>query len=45
MKLDSAVAKDTIAEDASLVIATAEGLIVLAVCGHARSINTVGYPR
>jgi 7,8-dihydropterin-6-yl-methyl-4-(beta-D-ribofuranosyl)aminobenzene 5'-phosphate synthase len=37
--------EDTLPEDQSLVIDTAEGLVLLSGCGHAGVINTVEYAR
>lgn len=37
--------EDTIAEDASLVIDTADGLILVSGCGHAGVINTIEHAR
>ena len=37
--------EDTIPEDQALVINTAEGLVVLAGCGHAGIVNTMEYAR
>lgn len=37
--------EDTIPEDASIVVDTAEGLVVISGCGHAGIINTVEYAR
>lgn len=45
VKTATGVAEDTIPEDASIVIATQEGLIVVSGCGHAGMINTVEYAR
>lgn len=45
IKLASGDADDTIPEDASLVIVTDDGLVVLAGCGHAGIINTVEFAR
>ncbi len=36
---------DTVPEDASLVIDTAEGLILVSGCGHAGIVNTIDYAR
>jgi 7,8-dihydropterin-6-yl-methyl-4-(beta-D-ribofuranosyl)aminobenzene 5'-phosphate synthase len=44
-KLASGAAADTIPEDASLIIATDEGLVMLTGCGHAGIVNTVEYAR
>ena len=38
-------AEDTLPEDASLVIVTSRGLVILAGCGHSGIINTVEYAR
>ncbi len=45
VKTPSGEVDDTIPEDSSLVIQTADGLVVLAGCGHAGIINTVDYAR
>lgn len=45
LKLPGGEVDDTIPEDLSLVIASAEGLIVLTGCGHAGIVNTVEYAR
>ena len=45
LKLASGNVDDTIPEDSSLIIATEEGLIVLAGCGHAGIINTIEHAR
>ena len=37
--------EDTIAEDASVIVDTADGLIVVSGCGHAGMINTIEYAR
>lgn len=37
--------EDTIAEDASVVVDTAEGLVVISGCGHAGIINTMEFAR
>ena len=37
--------EDTIAEDASVIVDTADGLIVVSGCGHAGIINTIEYAR
>lgn len=39
------VVEDTIPEDASVVVETAQGLVVISGCGHAGIINTVEYAR
>lgn len=39
------VTEDTIAEDASVVVDTAEGLVVVSGCGHAGVVNTIEYAR
>jgi len=37
--------EDTVPEDASVVVETAEGLVVISGCGHAGMINTLEYAR
>jgi 7,8-dihydropterin-6-yl-methyl-4-(beta-D-ribofuranosyl)aminobenzene 5'-phosphate synthase len=37
--------EDTVPEDASVVVATPEGLVVISGCGHAGMINTLEYAR
>ena len=37
--------EDTIAEDASVIVDTADGLIVVSGCGHAGIVNTIEYAR
>ena len=37
--------EDTVPEDASVVVATPEGLVVISGCGHAGIINTLEYAR
>jgi 7,8-dihydropterin-6-yl-methyl-4-(beta-D-ribofuranosyl)aminobenzene 5'-phosphate synthase len=37
--------EDTIPEDQALVINTSDGLVVVAGCGHAGIVNTMGYAR
>jgi 7,8-dihydropterin-6-yl-methyl-4-(beta-D-ribofuranosyl)aminobenzene 5'-phosphate synthase len=37
--------EDTVPEDASLVINTAEGLVIVSGCGHSGIVNTVAYAR
>ena len=39
------LAEDTIPEDASVVVDTADGLLVVSGCGHAGMINTLQYAR
>jgi 7,8-dihydropterin-6-yl-methyl-4-(beta-D-ribofuranosyl)aminobenzene 5'-phosphate synthase len=39
------LAEDNVPEDASLVIDTADGLVVLSGCGHAGIVNTTEYAR
>ncbi len=41
----SGLIEDTVAEDASVVVDTADGLIVVSGCGHAGIINTMEYAR
>lgn len=45
VRLPTGLADDAIAEDMSLVVATEEGLVVLAGCGHAGIINTADHAR
>ena len=45
LEQDGALVEDTIPEDQALVINTAEGLVVLAGCGHAGIVNTMEYAR
>jgi len=45
LKTPQGVVEDTIPEDASLVIDTPQGLVVITGCGHAGVINTVEYAR
>lgn len=45
VKTADGLVDDTIAEDSSLVIATKEGLVVVAGCGHAGIINTLDHAR
>jgi 7,8-dihydropterin-6-yl-methyl-4-(beta-D-ribofuranosyl)aminobenzene 5'-phosphate synthase len=39
------LAEDTVPEDASVVVNTASGLIVVSGCGHAGVVNTIEYSR
>ncbi len=41
----SGVVEDTIPEDASIVVNTPEGLVVVSGCGHAGIVNTLEYAR
>jgi len=45
IKLINGDTEDTVPEDSSLVIDTAQGLVILSGCGHAGIINTVEYAR
>jgi 7,8-dihydropterin-6-yl-methyl-4-(beta-D-ribofuranosyl)aminobenzene 5'-phosphate synthase len=45
LKSPAGEVEDNIPEDASLVINTAEGLVLVSGCGHAGIINTVEYAR
>lgn len=45
LEQDGELVEDPIPEDQALVINTAEGLIVLAGCGHAGIVNTMEYAR
>jgi 7,8-dihydropterin-6-yl-methyl-4-(beta-D-ribofuranosyl)aminobenzene 5'-phosphate synthase len=45
IEYDGAMKEDTIPEDQALVIDTAEGLVVVAGCGHAGIVNTMEYAR
>ncbi len=45
LEQDGALVEDTIPEDQALIINTAEGLVVLAGCGHAGIVNTMEYAR
>ena len=45
VQTDGGLVEDTIAEDASLVIDTADGLILVSGCGHAGVINTIEHAR
>jgi len=45
VKTADGLVEDTIPEDSSIVIATADGLIVVSGCGHAGMINTLEYAR
>jgi 7,8-dihydropterin-6-yl-methyl-4-(beta-D-ribofuranosyl)aminobenzene 5'-phosphate synthase len=45
LELPTGTAPDTIPEDGSLVIATAQGLVVLTGCGHAGIVNIVEHAR
>ena len=37
--------EDTVAEDASVIVDTAEGLVVISGCGHAGIVNTIEHAR
>lgn len=41
----SGLVEDTVPEDSSIVVDTAEGLILISGCGHAGIINTIEYSR
>jgi 7,8-dihydropterin-6-yl-methyl-4-(beta-D-ribofuranosyl)aminobenzene 5'-phosphate synthase len=45
VRTSAGLVEDTVPEDASLVVDTAEGLIVISGCGHAGIINTIEYSR
>jgi 7,8-dihydropterin-6-yl-methyl-4-(beta-D-ribofuranosyl)aminobenzene 5'-phosphate synthase len=45
IKLKDREIEDTVPEDSSLAIDTAEGLVILSGCGHAGIVNTVDYAR
>jgi 7,8-dihydropterin-6-yl-methyl-4-(beta-D-ribofuranosyl)aminobenzene 5'-phosphate synthase len=45
LKTSSGDVEDTIPEDASLVIDTAEGLVLVSGCGHAGIVNTVEHAK
>jgi 7,8-dihydropterin-6-yl-methyl-4-(beta-D-ribofuranosyl)aminobenzene 5'-phosphate synthase len=45
LKTPQGVVEDSIPEDASLIIDTPEGLVVITGCGHAGIINTIEYAR
>ena len=45
LETPSGKTEDTVPEDASLVIDTAEGLVVVSGCGHAGIINTIDHAR
>ncbi|MGH7525386.1 MAG: MBL fold metallo-hydrolase [Gemmatimonadales bacterium] len=45
LKTPEGVVEDSIPEDASLVIDTPQGLVVIIGCGHAGVINTIEYAR
>ncbi|HEY7481457.1 MAG TPA: MBL fold metallo-hydrolase [Gemmatimonadales bacterium] len=45
LQMPDGVVEDSIPEDASLVIDTPEGLVVISGCGHAGTINTVEFAR
>jgi 7,8-dihydropterin-6-yl-methyl-4-(beta-D-ribofuranosyl)aminobenzene 5'-phosphate synthase len=45
LKVAGGVVEDSIPEDASLVIDTPQGLIVISGCGHAGTINTAEFAR
>ena len=45
VRMDGAVAEDTLPEDQALLIDTAQGLVVVSGCGHAGIVNTLTYAR
>jgi 7,8-dihydropterin-6-yl-methyl-4-(beta-D-ribofuranosyl)aminobenzene 5'-phosphate synthase len=45
IKLPGGDTEDSVPEDSSLVVDTAEGLVILSGCGHAGIINTVDFAR
>jgi 7,8-dihydropterin-6-yl-methyl-4-(beta-D-ribofuranosyl)aminobenzene 5'-phosphate synthase len=45
VKTPQGVVEDSIPEDASLIIDTPQGLVVITGCGHAGTINTIEYGR
>lgn len=45
VRAPTGLVEDTLPEDASVVVDTAEGLIVVSGCGHAGIINTIEYSR
>jgi len=45
VRTPSGLVEDTVPEDASLVIDTPEGLLLVSGCGHAGIINTIEYSR
>jgi 7,8-dihydropterin-6-yl-methyl-4-(beta-D-ribofuranosyl)aminobenzene 5'-phosphate synthase len=45
MRTPAGLAEDTLPEDASIVVDSAEGLVLVSGCGHAGIINTIEYAR
>jgi 7,8-dihydropterin-6-yl-methyl-4-(beta-D-ribofuranosyl)aminobenzene 5'-phosphate synthase len=45
VQTEAGLVEDTVPEDASLVIDTADGLVVISGCGHAGVVNTMTYAR
>ena len=45
LQTPSGPVEDTIPEDSSIVVETAEGLVIISGCGHAGIVNTIEYAR